>query len=68
MDQKRPSQNQAASAAVRGGSAHGTDITPKQVMDILRRHVFLIISLTIIGAGLGVGAFFLLAKIGRAHV
>ena len=62
MDQKRPSQNQAASAAVRGGSAHGTDITPKQITDILRRHVFLIISLTIIGAGLGVGAFFLLAK------
>lgn len=66
MDQKRPSQNQAASAATRRVSASGAapamDITPKQIMDILRRHVFMIVSLTILGAGLGVGAFFLLAK------
>ena len=68
MDQKRPSQNQAASAGVRragtsgSGASSAIDITPKQIMDILKRHTFLIISLTVLGAGLGVGAFFLLGK------
>ena len=68
MAQKRPSHNQAASAGVRGEGAFGSvassaiGITPKQIVDILRRHVFLIISLTVLGAGLGTGAFFLLSR------
>ena len=43
------------------GSAIG--ITPKEVLDILRRHLLLIISLTIIGAVVGVGLWFILKTI-----
>jgi capsular exopolysaccharide synthesis family protein len=38
-------------------------ITPKEIMDILRRHLFLIISLTIMGTVVGVGSWFILKTI-----
>jgi capsular exopolysaccharide synthesis family protein len=43
-----------------GSNALAISITPKEILDILRRHLFLIISLTIAGAVIGVGLWFVL--------
>lgn len=42
-------------------TASAMNITPKEILDILRRHLFLIISLTILGVGVGVGLWFVLS-------
>lgn len=60
MDQKRPAQNRATSATAQAPSAMA--MTPKQIVDIVRRHVFLIISLTFLGVIAGIGAYFLLSR------
>jgi polysaccharide biosynthesis transport protein len=43
-----------------GSSVSMASITPKEILDILRRHLFLIISLTIIGAVAGGGLWYIL--------
>jgi succinoglycan biosynthesis transport protein ExoP len=44
-----------------GSSALAISITPKEIFDIFRRHLFLIISLTVAGAVIGVGLWFVLS-------
>ncbi|MDD5134581.1 MAG: polysaccharide biosynthesis tyrosine autokinase [Phycisphaerae bacterium] len=53
-----PGQRQAVRAVSTAGA--GFNITPKEIVDILRRHLFLIISLTIVGAVFGVGLWVVL--------
>ena len=43
-----------------GSTASAMNITPKEILDILRRHLFLIISLTILGAVIGGGLWYVL--------
>lgn len=66
MDQNRPLQNSAIPAAALRTAASqvspALNITPKQAMDIVRRHIFLIVSLTLLGTVAGVGAYFLLGQ------
>jgi len=46
-----------------GSSVSMAGITPKEILDILRRHLFLIISLTIIGAVAGGGLWYVLRAV-----
>lgn len=64
MNSKQPisGQGQAVRPVSFAGAGAGFAITPKEVVDILRRHLFLIISLTIVGAVFGVGLWVVLRK------
>ena len=65
--QPTPAHGQVARPSLPGAFGISTSlaigITPKEILDILRRHLFLIISLTIIGAVVGVGLWFILKTI-----
>ena len=60
-DQRQVFSRIAGPAAV--GSAAPGALTPKEVLSILRRHVFLMVFTTILGAALGYGAY----KLFKAH-
>ncbi|MFA6185627.1 MAG: polysaccharide biosynthesis tyrosine autokinase [Phycisphaerae bacterium] len=53
----------AIPSQARTGSLANSGITPKEILDILRRHMFLIIMMTILGAVVGVGLWFVLRKV-----
>lgn len=55
-----PGQNRTAFSA---GSPANLGITPKEILDILRRHLFLIIMMTVLGAVAGVGLWAVLRKV-----
>ncbi|MHB9069036.1 MAG: GumC family protein [Sedimentisphaerales bacterium] len=55
-----PGQNRTGFPA---GSLAGSGITPKEILDILRRHMFLIVTMTILGAVVGVGLCIVLQRI-----
>ncbi|MCX5632487.1 MAG: polysaccharide biosynthesis tyrosine autokinase [Phycisphaerae bacterium] len=46
-----------------GSTAAAISIAPKEILDILRRHLFLIISLTVLGAIIGSGLWYVLKTI-----
>jgi capsular exopolysaccharide synthesis family protein len=46
-----------------GSTALAINFTPKEILDILRRHLFLIISLTILGAIVGSGLWYVLQMV-----
>jgi len=54
-----PGQNRTGFPA---GSLASPGITPKEILDILRRHLFLIITMTILGAVVGVGLCLVLQR------
>ncbi len=67
IDSKQPAlagygqiRRQFLQATPSGSSALAMVITPKEILDILRRHLFLIISLTVVGAFVGGGLWFVL--------
>ncbi|MFA6176383.1 MAG: polysaccharide biosynthesis tyrosine autokinase [Phycisphaerae bacterium] len=55
-----PGQNRTGFPA---GSLASPGITPKEILDILRRHLFLIITMTILGAVVGVGLCIVLQRV-----
>ena len=65
--QPTPTHGQVARSSSPGAFGVSTgsamSITPKEMLDILRRHLFLIISLTIMGTVVGVGLWFILKTI-----
>jgi succinoglycan biosynthesis transport protein ExoP len=64
MNSKQPisGQGQAVRPVAFAGAGVGFAITPKEVVDILRRHLFLIILLTIVGAVFGTGLWGILRR------
>lgn len=49
--------------ALAGSAAAGMNITPKEILDILRRHVLMIATLTILGTIVGVGLWVVLSRV-----
>jgi capsular exopolysaccharide synthesis family protein len=54
---------QMARTAFHSGALANSGITPKEILDILRRHLFLIIMMTMLGIVVGVGLWIVLRKV-----